>query len=119
ARAVIRGERTLNEAFGEIETWIVNFTERVAGDSVSPEKGRAKLVEFIKRDIQEGKRALPKGWDEGLTTEERDAAAKEFGDDSEEWTVERCCAFIDDQFDNHDRLSAGRRAAVEQVLMRL
>lgn len=119
ARAVIRAERTLNEAFGEIETWINNFTEKVAGDSISPEKGRAKLVEFIKRDIHEGKRKLPMGWDEGLTEEERVAAAKEFGEDHEEWTVERCCDYIDGQFQVHDRNSMGRRKAVEDVLLRM
>jgi len=54
ARAVIRAERTLAEAFGEIETWIMNFTEKVAGDSLDPQKGRAKIVEFIRRDIIEG-----------------------------------------------------------------
>ncbi len=119
ARAVIRGERTLNEALGEIETWIVNFTERVAGDSISVEKGRAKLIEFIKRDITEGKRSLPAGWDEGLAQADRDAAAKEFGEDSEEWTVERCSSYLDTAFEAHDRNTTGRRKAIEEVLARM
>lgn len=117
ARAVIKAERTLHEALGEIETWITNFTERVAGDSISIEKGRAKLIEFIKRDITEGKRKLPMGWDDGLSIEERANAAKEFGEDSEEWTVERCCEYIDGQFEAHDRNSMGRRKAIEDVLL--
>lgn len=119
ARAVVRGERSLNEAFGEIETWINNFTEKVVGDSLDPVKGRQKIIEFIKRDLHEGKRSLPVGWDDGLQPEEKDKAAKEFGEDSEEWSVERLMAYLQEQFEIHDRVSTGRRRAVEEALLRM
>jgi len=72
ASAVTRGERTLLEAIGQVRSWAENFTERVSGDSVSPDKAQQKLIEFVARDNQNG-RALPAGWDEGLDDEVKDA----------------------------------------------
>ncbi len=91
----------------------------MAGDSLDPRRARQKIVEFIERDIVEGKKTLPVGWDEGLSDEERDAAAKEFGEDSEEWTFARCVEYLDVQFELHDRKSPLRMKAVDDVLGRI
>lgn len=58
----------LAEALGHMAHWVQNFTARSAGDDMDPQKGMAKLLEFILKDI-EGGRTLPEGWDGGLTPE--------------------------------------------------
>jgi hypothetical protein len=57
------------EAMQHMQHWVENFTARVAGDDMDPQKGIAKLLEFLLRDI-EGGRTLPEGWDAGLTDEQ-------------------------------------------------
>lgn len=47
-------------------TWVRNFTATVAGDAMDAEKGMAKLLEFLLKDI-EGGATLPGGWDDGLS----------------------------------------------------
>lgn len=118
ARAVTRGERTLAEALSEMDFWCANYVEKVVGDELDPAKARNKIIEFIKRDIYEGARALPKGWDEGLQPSEHQQAVTEFGD-NEEWDFERLQTYINDQFSIHDRNSPGRRKAIEHVLFKL
>jgi putative DNA primase/helicase len=60
---------TLLEGMQHMQHWVQNFTARVAGDDMDPQKGIAKLLEFLLRDI-EGGRTLPEGWDAGLTEEQ-------------------------------------------------
>jgi putative DNA primase/helicase len=60
---------SLAEAVAHMVHWIQNFTARVAGDDMDPQKGVAKLLEFLLRDI-EGGRTLPEGWDTGLSEEQ-------------------------------------------------
>lgn len=60
---------TLAEALQHMAHWVQNFTARVAGDDMDPQKGLAKLLEFLLRDI-EGGRTLPEGWDAGLSEEQ-------------------------------------------------
>jgi putative DNA primase/helicase len=59
---------SLLEAMQQMQHWIENFTARVAGDDMDPQKGIQKLLEFLLRDI-EGGRTLPEGWDANLTDE--------------------------------------------------
>lgn len=55
----------LAEAISHMHTWVSDFTARVAGDQMDPNKGVAKLLEFLIKDLEKG-RTLPEGWDAGL-----------------------------------------------------
>jgi putative DNA primase/helicase len=67
ARDVIRGARTLVEGLSEIRCWVEDFTEKVEGDELDPEKAVKKVIEFLVRDVTGKNRSLPSGWDEGLS----------------------------------------------------
>lgn len=59
---------SLVEALGHMHHWVEQFTAKVSGDAMDPEKGVSKLLEFLARDLEKG-RTLPDGWDAGLTDE--------------------------------------------------
>jgi P4 family phage/plasmid primase-like protien len=48
--------------------WVEAYTAKVSGDEMDPEKGVAKLLEFLLKDCETGK-VMPDGWDAGLTDE--------------------------------------------------
>ncbi|WP_187193571.1 phage/plasmid primase, P4 family [Methylobacterium sp. WL1] len=87
ARDVIKGEKTLLEACAQIELAVGTFMQKTYGDVIAPEKGPQKLIEFLIRDVTGPKaRALPKGWDEGVTDEQRAAWGLDaFSKDNETW----------------------------------
>ncbi len=58
----------LAEAIAHMHTWVSDFTARVSGDDMDPNKGVAKLLEFLIKDLEKG-RTLPEGWDAGLPDE--------------------------------------------------
>lgn len=59
---------SLAEAIQHMVAWVEQFTASVPGDDMDPNKGVAKLMEFLSQDVEAG-RYLPDGWDEGLTDE--------------------------------------------------
>jgi P4 family phage/plasmid primase-like protien len=61
---------SLAEAMKHMAHWVENFTAHTSGDDMDPNKGVAKLVEFLLRDV-EGGATLPTGWDDGLTDDQR------------------------------------------------
>lgn len=69
-----RQKFTLAEAIKHMATWVEDFTTRVAGDDMDPDKGVAKLIEFLLKDVEKG-RTMPDGWDDGLTDEQREHPA--------------------------------------------
>jgi len=71
-RGIDKNERfSLAEAIEHMAHWVENFTSHTAGgDDMDPNKGVAKLVEFLLKDVEAGN-TLPNGWDEGLTEEQR------------------------------------------------
>lgn len=105
AKAVWRGERTLANAIGEMRLWVETFVEKVAGDSMDAEKGVERLVSFLKKDVIEGKRVLPVGWDDDLSDEEKARFRVEFAQVLEQWTVKQVMDFLTDQFTTHDRVT--------------
>lgn len=60
---------SLVSAMDYMFTWVENYTAGKAGDDMDPEKGVAKLIEFLLKDVESG-RTLPDGWDTGLTEEQ-------------------------------------------------
>jgi hypothetical protein len=61
-------EFSLVEAVDQIHVWVTERTEKVSGDAMDPEKGTAKLLEFLLKDVEKG-RTLPAGWDAGMPDE--------------------------------------------------
>lgn len=62
---------TLKEAMEHMRHWVEEFTAHSAGgDDMDPDKGVAKLIEFLLKDVESGN-TLPNGWDVGLTDEQR------------------------------------------------
>lgn len=96
ARDVLRGQRTLLEACNEIEVAVQQFMQKTYGDNIDPKKGPQKLIEFLIRDVT-GPRAkpLPKGWDDGLTKEQKEAwNLDQFSADHESWDREQILTFF-------------------------
>lgn len=121
SRAILRGERTLVQAMGELGHWVENFVEQVVGDPITVEKAHAKLIEFLIRDVTgERKYALPVGWDEGLTDEDKDRLGLSFTDDDRIWTTQELMEYLSREFDRHpDFRSEGRIGAINVVLDRI
>lgn len=74
ARVVLGIDRStsfsLIEAIAHMHHWVSEFTARVSGDQMDPNKGVAKLLEFILKDLEKG-RTMPEGWDSNLPDEWR------------------------------------------------
>ncbi len=65
---------SLFEAIQHMHHWVEAFTAKVAGDAMDPDKGVAKLLEFLVRDATK-RGGLPDGWDADLPTEWEDNLA--------------------------------------------
>jgi P4 family phage/plasmid primase-like protien len=120
ARAVVKGERTLLEAIGEIEAWVATYTEKVVGDALDPNKGRTLILNFIRRDILEQARSLPIHWDAGMSDAEKVEMKTYFGDDMEEWSTDRILNHLTEKFTEIPRTNTtARTEVIEGVLVRL
>lgn len=90
SRGVVRGERTLLEAMDEIEAWVNNYTEKVAGDPLDPQKAREKVISFFIRDCTGPNRsAVRPGWDDGLPVELVTQIKEALGEEGEAWDFAR------------------------------
>jgi putative DNA primase/helicase len=121
SRSIIRGERTLLSALGEMKVWVETYPEKVAGDDLDPEKAQQKVIEFLFKDVTgEKRRTLPEGWDEGLTAEDKKQMGLEFGDDVERWGIERIIQHLRAEFQcNQDPQSQAWTNAVKLALDRM
>lgn len=121
SRAIIRGERSLLDALAEIKHWVETYPEQVAGDELDPERAKLKVIEFLHKDVTgEKRKTLPDGWDEGLTSEDKEKMGLEFGEDVERWTSDRLFEFLQEEFTRHvDPTSQGWTNAIDIVLDRI
>jgi P4 family phage/plasmid primase-like protien len=121
ARAVLRGERSLLQVLGEMKAWVDNFVEKVVGDPLSVDKAQAKVVEFLVRDVtSEARKALPLGWDEGLSEEDLDKLGLSFTEDDKTWSVQMILDYLAAEVERHpDPRSEGRMNAVNVALDRI
>ncbi|WP_353645753.1 phage/plasmid primase, P4 family [Mesorhizobium sp. WSM2239] len=121
ARAVTRAERSLVEAMGEMKAWVEGYTEKVAGDEVSIEKAQLKVVDFLMRDVTGDKRkALPMGWDDGLTEDDKQKLGLTITDENERWDAGRIVDFLVKEFERHvSPDTAGWTHTVEVALDRI
>jgi putative DNA primase/helicase len=97
ASDICRGHKTLIDACDQIKVWAENFSGKVYGDNLDPEKGPKKIVECLIKDVTGPKhKTLPKGWDDGLTPEQKDAMGLGiFTEDHETWNFEQIKTYFD------------------------
>ncbi|MBA4796365.1 MAG: bifunctional DNA primase/polymerase [Rhizobiales bacterium] len=121
ARSVVRGERSLVQVLGEMQAWVENFVEKVVGDPLTVEKAQAKVVEFLVRDVtSEFRKALPLGWDEGLSAEDLERLGLSFTEDNQSWSMQRMLDYITAEFERHpDPRSGGRTSAINVIVDRI
>lgn len=119
ANGVLRGERPLAEAISLMRGWHDGFVEKVAGDAIDIDKGIQRLVEFVIHDVKERKRSLPKGWDEGLSDEDKRGMHLDFSDDEVEWDYDQIKEYIRDQFERHPEGSALRTDVINKALIKI
>lgn len=93
---------TLAEAMEQMEVWVREFTSRVAGDDMDPDKGVAKLLEYIMKDVEAGK-TLPEGWDVGLGDDgghwQAEIEAIRKSQEVQRWTVAKAKAWLKAEID--------------------
>ncbi|WP_206631219.1 DUF5906 domain-containing protein, partial [Mesorhizobium sp. M7A.F.Ca.MR.362.00.0.0] len=106
------------EAMGEMKAWVEGYTEKVAGDEVDMGKAQTKVVDFLMRDVLGDKRkALPLGWDDGLTDDDKTKLGIAITDENEQWDRERLVSHLTSEFERHVTPdTAGWIRAVEVVL---
>ena len=120
ARAVTRGERSLMEAFGEMDHWCETFVAKVDGDEVDAEKGKQRIVQFLQRDIMGPRKIhLPKNWDADLPDELKVEMQILFTEEHEEWDFAKIQEYLIGQFQAHGTESPERAAAMEVALEKL
>ncbi|MBD9544271.1 bifunctional DNA primase/polymerase [Ensifer sp. ENS04] len=121
ARGVLRGERPLLQALGEMQAWVENFVEKVVGDPLTVEKAQGKVIEFLIRDVTgEANKALPLGWDEGLSQEDIERLGLSFTEDDKTWSVQQILDMLALEFERHpDVRTEGRMSAINVALDRI
>ncbi|QGN54165.1 phage/plasmid primase, P4 family [Novosphingobium sp. Gsoil 351] len=101
ARVVLGIDRSavfsLFDAIQQMYHWVEAFTAKVSGDAMDPQKGVAKLLEFLIKDLEKG-RTMPPGWDAGLPDDWREHAEVvkiAAANIDQSWTYERAKAWFD------------------------
>lgn len=123
SRDILHGKKSLKEAFEQIVTHSETFMGKVWGDNVDVSKGPSKIVEFLIRDVTGPRgRPLPKGWDDGISDEEREKwGLTIFNKTDEMLPVKEIMEFFNAQIaktgvkDNPDQVSS----IIRQVLSKL
>lgn len=120
AHYVTKGERTLQEAFGQMEKWFETSCQRVDGDDISLDKGMKKILEFLSRDVIQRKKPLPLGWDKGLLAETKTQCDQIFLPEHIEWSAQALKEYAHKQFTEHpDPEDPARMEALHYMLERL
>lgn len=120
ARDVIKGDRPLLEAINMMEAWVHEFTEKVVGDAMDPDKAKKKLMEFVRRDVTEHGKQLPPGWNGGMNAEETAEFKRYFGEEVEEWTQKQYLDHLHEKFLEFPREDVvNRTMVVDDVMLRL
>ena len=120
ARAVVRAERTLAEAFSELDHWCDTYAQKVAGDDVDRDKGKQRIVQFLQRDIMGPRKVnLPKGWDDGLTDEAKSHMQILFTSDHEQWDKEQILTYLTTAFTEYAVDDPKRALAIDHSLEKI
>lgn len=94
---VLRGEKTLLEALDIAHTWAEKMVEQTEGDPLDVNKAKAKVIEFILKDVTIKKKILPHGWDIGLTPDMKIQWNLNISDDQEERSAAELIDYITQQ----------------------
>lgn len=111
---------SLSSAMEQMYTWVGDFTTKSAGDDMDPNKGVAKLLEFLLKDVEAGM-TLPDGWDNGLTDLQlADPTIKALAEKNEvaRWTLTKAKSWFDVEVgasDNDDKIMSTIISLTEQV----
>lgn len=120
SRGVVRGERTLVEAMDEMATWVENYTEKVTGDAIDPDKAREKVVSFFIRDCTGPKRSpVRPGWEEGLPEKTVQEIKELLGEEGEAWDFLRFQAHFTQIVEQCKPGSATFLKGVEETLTKM
>lgn len=119
ARGVTRGERRLVEVLDEMRVWVEEKIEKANGDDIDPRKGQQQIINFLMRDVLGKRRTLPKGWDSGLTEEDKKKLGLTFGEEHEQWSFASLQKHLQIEFEQHPIGSDARHAAINEVLSRI
>jgi P4 family phage/plasmid primase-like protien len=121
ARVVLGIDRSANfslmEAMAHMYHWVEHYTQKVSGDVIDPEKGLAKLLEFLLNDVARG-RTLPKSWDAGLTDDLRaDPIIAQISElnAGQSWDVERAREWFDARVRETDGSINGAAEALDDL----
>lgn len=118
--AITKGERSFKEAEGMLRGWHGQLVEKVAGDDVDLDKGIRNLAKFLVSDVLGEKRlALPTGWDDGMTEDEKKSLGLSFTTEHVEWTFDMLKDYVQEQFERHPKESTGRANSVHYILDRI
>lgn len=118
ATDVTKGRLTLAEAIEAVWAWPETFSEQVPGDNLDPQNGVNKLVRFLVKNVREHGMVLRRGWDKGLSDDDKNALGLDFGDDDQERTYEEIMADLDVGLDTATDMKAKMgavNAALHQV----
>ena len=121
AAAILRGEESFKEAAEHLLAWNESQVEQVTGDPLDINKGITRIAEFLIRDVTgTRRRMLPRGWDAGLTPQEKtDYGFDVFTEEDREWTPDELKTYWRGQLARHEPGTQGRREAVNYVVARL
>lgn len=120
AQGVVRGELTLKAAMDNMLGWAESSVQHVAGDEIDINKGIHRMVDFIRRDVLQRNKILPKGWDDDLTAAEKQQFNLNFSVDAVEWSYEEMKNHLIATFRDHpDEDSVNRRASIDFVLKKI
>lgn len=124
AQAVLRAEMTLKEAIETFEAWCATHVEHVAGDDVDVNKGVRNLIRFLLNDVNgKKKKPLPKGWDTGLTPEDKKKLGVDVSEECLAWDYARLQTYLREKFEEYNDGSITtiqkRTEAVEYALARI
>jgi P4 family phage/plasmid primase-like protien len=112
---------SLIEALGHMHHWVSTYTAKVSGDAMDPEKGVAKLLEFLVKDVARG-RTLPEGWDNGLTDEMREhQQIRQLMDlnGTMKWPLEEAKLWFDEQTRSGDWNDAVLARVIDEMVERI
>ncbi len=112
---------TLAEAMNHMETWVRDFTSGVSGDDMDPQKGVAKLLEFLLKDV-EGGRTMPEGWDTGLSADQlAHSAIVALGvrNEVQRWNYTKAVEWLDEQVALHPDDDNWALARVQELIVKV
>ena len=122
SRVVLGIDRSANfalyEAILHMHTWVEQFTAKVSGDAMDPQKGVAKLLEFLIKDLEKG-RTMPEGWDAGLPDAWREHPTIQMmfeKNESQRWDVDKAIEWLSGKIADNPSDNRWCRARIEEII---